>query len=77
MPIFEYRCRDCGKVFEQLVFGSDPTVECPECHQSNVEKLMSACAAKVGFKFTSASGGGGSCAGCTATSCSSCSSGSH
>lgn len=72
MPIFEYCCQDCGQVFEKLVFGSDPEVECPNCHKTNVQKLMSACAAKVGYKFTSTSSKGSSCTGCTATSCSTC-----
>ncbi|AEB10098.1 FmdB family zinc ribbon protein [Desulfobacca acetoxidans] len=74
MPIFEFHCNDCGQDFEKLVFGSGEVVECPACHQTNCEKLMSACNAKVGFKLTSTSSGGkgASCTGCTATSCSTC-----
>jgi putative FmdB family regulatory protein len=72
MPIFEFRCQACGNEFEKLVFGSD-AVECPSCHQADVEKLMSACSAKVGYKFTAASNPkGASCGGCSATSCSIC-----
>ncbi len=73
MPIFEFHCHDCGANFEKLVFGSDPQVECPACHHTNVGKLMSACNANVGGKLTASSGGGGaSCTGCSATSCSTC-----
>jgi putative FmdB family regulatory protein len=73
MPIFEYCCQDCCKEFEKLVFGNDPEVECPVCHGKNVTKLMSACAAKVGYKFTAASNPkGAACTGCAATSCSTC-----
>jgi len=73
MPIFEFCCQDCCKEFEKLVFGADPEVECPGCHGKNVTKLMSACAAKVGYKFTAASNPkGASCTGCAATSCSTC-----
>ncbi len=73
MPIFEYCCQGCGKEFEKLVFGSNPEVECPVCQGKNVTKLMSACSAKVGYKFTAASNPkGASCTGCSATSCSSC-----
>ncbi len=73
MPIFEFCCQDCCKEFEKLVFGNDPEVECPVCHGKNVSKLMSACAAKVGYKFTAASNPkGASCTGCAATSCSTC-----
>ena len=72
MPIFEFRCQACGHEFEKLVFGSDP-VECPSCQKQEVEKLMSTCSAKVGFKFTATSSPkGGSCSGCASTSCSTC-----
>jgi putative FmdB family regulatory protein len=71
MPIFEFHCRACDKDFEKLVFGGDPEVECPFCGQKQVEKLMSACAAKVGYKFTATSSKS-SCTGCAATSCSTC-----
>ena len=73
MPIFEFHCCSCNQDFEKLVFGTDPEVECPHCGQTKVEKLMSACTAKVGGKLTStSSGGGSSCTGCAATSCSTC-----
>jgi len=72
MPIFEFRCQSCGREFEKLVFGSDPEVECESCGSRAVEKLMSACAAKVGYKFTAASSAKSSCTSCSATSCSSC-----
>ncbi len=74
MPIFEFHCNGCDKDFEKLVFGSDPEVECPFCHEKKAEKLMSVCATKVGWKFTPSSNpkGGASCSGCSSTSCSSC-----
>lgn len=48
MPIFEFRCRECGKEFERLVFSSDEgNVACPQCGSGCTEKVMSvfACAA--------------------------------
>ncbi len=72
MPIFEYHCQSCNHDFEKLVFGRDPVVECPLCGQNKVEKLMSTCAAKVGYKFTSASSPKSSCGSCSSGSCSSC-----
>ncbi|MBM4284433.1 MAG: zinc ribbon domain-containing protein [Deltaproteobacteria bacterium] len=72
MPIFEYRCRACGAEFEQLVFGSNAAVQCPTCRGAEVEKLMSACAAKIGYKFTAASKPADACSGCTSGSCSTC-----
>jgi putative FmdB family regulatory protein len=40
MPLYEYRCDECGHVFEELVFHLDDKVNCPKCHGS-VHKLMS------------------------------------
>ena len=41
MPIFEYRCRDCGAVTELLV-RSDTTPACEGCGSHALDKLMSA-----------------------------------
>lgn len=40
MPLYDYSCKKCEHTFEALVFNGD-TVECPECHTSRVEKLLS------------------------------------
>jgi putative FmdB family regulatory protein len=43
MPIYEFRCRTCGKQFEQVVFGSNKEpVQCPGCGSVDAERLMSA-----------------------------------
>lgn len=44
MPIYEYKCSECGNGFEELVFSRDETPPCPQCGSTVVEKLMSACA---------------------------------
>jgi len=41
MPLFEYRCKDCGHEFEELVFGNK-AVPCPKCESQNTEKKISA-----------------------------------
>ena len=42
MPIYEYRCRDCGHQFERLVRTFEPVEgRCPACESSNVEQLLS------------------------------------
>ncbi len=42
MPIYEYRCPDCGHEFEQLQrMSDDPIKDCPECSESGVKKLIS------------------------------------
>ena len=43
MPIFEFRCSECGHVFEELVFSSNvdySKLACPICHAHSAEKLM-------------------------------------
>lgn len=43
MPVYEYRCRGCGKEFEQRVSMSTPTAEiaCPGCKEQQAERIMS------------------------------------
>lgn len=42
MPLYEYKCRACGHLFERIRKFSDPPLnECPECG-GEVEKLISA-----------------------------------
>lgn len=43
MPIYEYRCPDCGYQKEHLQKMSDaPLAVCPSCGQGNYAKLLSA-----------------------------------
>ena len=41
MPLHEYRCLACGEQFEALVRG-DVAPECPACHGTELERLLSA-----------------------------------
>lgn len=43
MPIYEYRCLDCGRYQSVLVRTySDPTdLSCPRCHGAHLKKLVS------------------------------------
>lgn len=43
MPIFEFRCVECGHVFEMLFKSSDKEVElvCPECSSGTLERVIS------------------------------------
>ncbi len=66
MPIFEYRCAECSRVFERLVRSDAEGVECPDCASRRVEKLLSApstprSGTPAGAPFRS--GGDGCCAG--------------
>lgn len=44
MPIFEYKCSECGRVFETLVLSGqgENSVSCPGCKGQNLKKLISA-----------------------------------
>jgi putative FmdB family regulatory protein len=58
MPIYEYECKDCGRVFSKLTFNTENKAECPECKSENTERLIS----------TIASSSGGSGGGCSSNS---------
>jgi len=48
MPIYEYRCTDCGHEMEKLQKISDaPLSDCPACGKSALQKLVSA----AGFRL--------------------------
>ncbi len=48
MPIYEYRCQDCGHELEALQKISDPPLkECPACHRESLQKQVSA----AGFRL--------------------------
>lgn len=63
MPIYEFRCEDCGKVFEALrpVGDRGKGLKCPHCHAGKVQKIFSTFAAGTGGvpSGTSSCGGGG------------------
>lgn len=70
MPIFEYRCSECGNVFEELRdAGSESAPSCPKCGSKKVNKMISRFAAKGadGFRIQ-----GNSCGSCSGGSCSTC-----
>ena len=46
MPIYEYKCRECGNEFEALVRKSD-TPNCPSCKGTELERLLSLPALKT------------------------------
>jgi len=56
MPIYEYRCEDCGSKFEKLVRrASDvPEIECPSCGRKRLKQELSTFAAHAGSSPRSA-----------------------
>jgi putative FmdB family regulatory protein len=48
MPIYEYRCENCGHELEQIQKISDPPlVDCPACGQPTLRKQVSAAAFRL------------------------------
>lgn len=43
MPIYEFRCMDCGHVFEKIFLSSDEEADlrCPECDGESSERVVS------------------------------------
>ena len=43
MPIYEYRCQECGKRFEMIFLSAQQTsdIQCKYCRSKNVERLIS------------------------------------
>ncbi|QER41941.1 zinc ribbon domain-containing protein [Thermodesulfobacterium sp. TA1] len=70
MPIYEFKCEECGEVFEELVLGSTEEIRCKKCKSPKVTKLMSQVAFKTGSKFVSSAGS--ACSTCKSGKCSSC-----
>jgi putative FmdB family regulatory protein len=48
MPIYEYRCEDCGTKFEKLIRRSSDQPECPSCGQKHLAQQHSTFAAHAG-----------------------------
>jgi len=56
MPIYEFKCKDCDIVFEELrKMGDSSTAVCPECNSEKAEKV---------FSVFTGTGIGGSCDTC-------------
>jgi len=43
MPIYEYTCKKCNKIFESLVLSSRDIkgIHCPGCGSGEVQKMLS------------------------------------
>ena len=48
MPIYEYRCQECGHELEKLQrMSDDPLTDCPSCGQAQLKRLVSAAAFRL------------------------------
>ena len=43
MPIYEYRCKDCGKISEFLIIRTDETLvpQCKRCKSKKMSRILS------------------------------------
>ena len=62
MPIFEYRCEQCGNKFEAILFGEQKP-ECPNCHTHKLEQQLST------FSVSTRSSAPAASAGCGQSNC--------
>jgi len=63
MPLYEFKCNNCGHQFEELLMASEVEagkVKCPACNSKRVEREFSAFATSNGGS-SSGFAGGGSC----------------
>jgi len=63
MPIYEYKCKQCGNVFEefQKVGDTGENLCCPSCGTPRPEKMFSAFTSSGGDVPSLSSTGGPSC----------------
>ncbi len=74
MPIYEYKCADCGGVFEVMVSRSRRRRHppCDQCGGSSTERVMSSFSGRSHSDGGGKRLGGSACANCSATSCATC-----
>jgi putative FmdB family regulatory protein len=48
MPMYEYRCANCGRLYEQLrrMPEADKDLRCPHCESEDVKRQFSACSVR-------------------------------
>ena len=68
MPLYEFRCADCGQIFDRLQPFDAESPSCAECGSAEVNRLISLIGGLVGSGSasggTSSSIGGGGGGGC-------------
>jgi len=65
MPIYEFKCNQCGTSFDQLCrLNWQGTVKCPACGGTDLAKAISG--------FACPGGGGANCGACSGKNCGSC-----
>jgi putative FmdB family regulatory protein len=73
MPIYEYRCQDCGSRFDALrpMREADAQIACTICNSLHTSRKLSVFAAQSGGKAIAGTQASG-CSGCSSGSCAGC-----
>lgn len=59
MPVFEFKCQKCGRMFEKFVLSArSESDRCPGCGSDNVRRMFSSFSSRGG---SAAGGNSGSC----------------
>ena len=69
MPIYEFKCKKCGKKFETLVSLREKDIFCPVCKSRDIQKRASSFGIGSDTKTSSSST---SCGSCSSNTCSIC-----
>jgi len=61
MPIYEYRCRKCEKIFEKIqkLNEGEDSLQCPYCGEKKPGKILSGFSSLKGSESASACGSSG------------------
>ncbi|HFQ81084.1 MAG TPA: zinc ribbon domain-containing protein [Desulfobacterales bacterium] len=70
MPIYEYKCRKCGAVFEQIIISKHDASEisCRKCGSNLVRKTISAASLKLSSHSAGSIPSGAFSGGCSSSS---------
>ena len=74
MPIYEYKCKQCGHEFEKLVRNVSKiyAFNCEKCSGKEVERLVSIFAFSGSTDSKSSSASSSSCSSCSHLNCDTC-----
>ena len=50
MPMYEYKCKQCEKIFEVFQKVGERSANCPDCKSDDTEKVMSTFSSNVSSK---------------------------